>query len=479
VIPVGDPGGLPLVLRGLPPVDEVIVVDSGPAADTAAAVRAARPDALVIRPGRAGAGNALASGVAASSGEVVVTLAADGSTDPAEIPRYVAALTGGADVALGTRYRDGGRDLAGGRLRRLADLMLIWMVNVLFGTHRTDPGFGYAAFWRDALDCLDLPDPSGRHARAWGDGPEIGPLLAVRPEVRGLRVTEVGSTAYPRSRRPRRAERPGLRHWLRVLIEEYVHSEGRHTPTHATTPPPAPDTLGYPARPGPAVATRFVPRGPDSATGARSDHHLGAGSVSRLTPRSGAGSGGRSGSGKRSFGERAGTGSSGWSGADPGYRLGTAGRSVADPRFGSGRAGTGPAPGSHGPSWAESDRQPIWGPSAPGPTPVYDLWQRGENPVPHISMRPPALAKSQSWTGNPARPGLRDVKPRSAEDNRPDPAAARVVPPQPPREVGGRRRHLEDYRQRPDLRVINGEGTDNGRTRSGRLRPVPRENLGG
>src|SRR5436190_8113507 len=77
VIPVRDPGGLAFMLRGLPAVDEVIVVSDGSAADTAAAVRSARPDALVIRPGRPGSGNALASGVAASSGDVVVTLNGD------------------------------------------------------------------------------------------------------------------------------------------------------------------------------------------------------------------------------------------------------------------------------------------------------------------------------------------------------------------------------------------------------------------
>jgi hypothetical protein len=49
----------------------------------------------------------------------------------------------------------------------------------------------------------------------------------------------------------------------------------------------------------------------------------------------------------------------------------------------------------------------------------------------------------------------------------------------PQREVGTKRRRLEAYRQRPDLRVINGEGTGTGRTRSGRLRAVPRETTGG
>jgi len=76
----------------------------------------------------------------------------------------------------------------------------------------------------------------------------------------------------------------------------------------------------------------------------------------------------------------------------------------------------------------------------------------------------------------------RDSKLRSGQDQRPDPAAARTVPPQPPatgrREVGAKRRRLEGYRQRPDLRVINGEGNGTGRSRSGRLRPVPKENLG-
>src|SRR3954447_3647017 len=81
VIPVRDPGGLSLMLRGLPPVDEVIVVSEGPSTETAAAVRAVRPDARVLRPGRTGSGNALLTGLTASTCDVVITLAGDGSTD--------------------------------------------------------------------------------------------------------------------------------------------------------------------------------------------------------------------------------------------------------------------------------------------------------------------------------------------------------------------------------------------------------------
>ncbi|WP_203734287.1 glycosyltransferase family 2 protein [Paractinoplanes durhamensis] len=365
-----DPGGLPLMLRGLPVVDEVIVVSDGPAAETAALVRSARPDALVIRPGRTGSGNALASGVAASSGDVVVTLNGDGSTDPGEIPRYIAALTEGADVAVGSRYRPGGRDLTGGRFRRGTNLVLIWIVNTLFGTDRTDPGFGYAAFWRDAIDRLDLPDPSARHASAWGDGPEIQPLLALRPEARGMRVTEVGSVAYPRMSR---AERAGLRHWIRVIAVEFKLRKGRHT-----APAVDPEATTVPVRP----------------------------------------------------------------------------------------------------TWPMSNRQPtgepLWGPPRRRPTPGRDLWRAGENAQAHTSTstRPTGNGKSHSWrSGHPGRP---DVNPRMIEAPLFQPPTKAMKPQ--PREVGEKRRRMEVYRQRPDLRVINGEGTGGPRTRPGRLRPVPREN---
>ncbi|GAA0570205.1 hypothetical protein GCM10010172_63320 [Paractinoplanes ferrugineus] len=360
-----DPGGLALMLRGLPPVDEVIVVSAGPAGDTAAAVRSARPDAMVIRPGRSGSGNALASGVAASSGEVVVTLNGDGSTDPGEIPNYVAALTGGADIALGSRYRPGGRDLTGGRFRRWIDQLLIWVVNALFGTMRTDPGFGYAAFWRDAIERLDLPDPSARHDHAWGDGPEIQPLLAVRPAARGLRVAEVGSVAYPRISR---AERAGLRRWVKVITAEYRMRHGRHV---AAVDPDAP-----------TVAVR--------------------------------------------------------------------------------------------PAWPQSNRQetgePLWGPPRRRPSPGRDLWRVGENLKPHTSTRPIGPSQPHDW--QPSHPGRADVNPRMLEAPLFQPPTKAILKPQS-REVGDQRRRLEIYRQRPDLRLINGEGT--GGPRSGRLRPVPRE----
>jgi hypothetical protein len=207
-------------------VDEIIVVDGGSSDDTVAVAREIRPDAVVLRQTRYGRGNALVCGFAASSGDIVVTLHADGSTDPGEIPRYVEALRAGAEVAHGSRYRDGGRDLAARRLDRLGNAVLCWLVNVLFGTRFTDLGCGYIACWRGLLPTLDLPAadlaglPRGRTVR--GDGPEIEPLINIRMAAQGLRVVEVASVGYPpiHGERPRRPLRR-LLGTLRILISEH------------------------------------------------------------------------------------------------------------------------------------------------------------------------------------------------------------------------------------------------------------------
>jgi hypothetical protein len=257
VIPaLNEEDNLPLVLEGLPAVDEVIVVDGGSADDTVRIAREVRPDAVVVRQTRAGKGNALACGFAACRGDVVVTLNADGSTDPGEIPRYVDALLSGAEVAHGSRFRDGGADLGGRRLDRFGNAVLTWIVNLLFGTSFTDIGFGYNAYWRALLPALDLPpvEPSrGRRAhRHWGDGAEIEPLLNLRTAAQGLRVVEVASIGYPPihgahgRQRPRRALRA-----MRTAFLEYVRRR-RFGPR----PDPAGGAL-------PATATRVPVRRAD------------------------------------------------------------------------------------------------------------------------------------------------------------------------------------------------------------------------
>ena len=229
VIPaLNEEHNLPLILENLPPVDEVIVVDGRSSDDTVAVAREVRPDVVVVRQTRSGKGNALVCGFAASTGDIVVTLNADGSADPQEIPRFVDALLSGAEAAHGSRLRPGGDHRDAGAAERFGHAVLCRVVNLFFGTRFTDLSCAYNAYWRELLPALELPAPDARGPKrgrlAWGEGPEIDTLTTLRMATQGLRVVEVATVGYPRIHgddRPRRVLPAALRA-LRTAWSEYV-----------------------------------------------------------------------------------------------------------------------------------------------------------------------------------------------------------------------------------------------------------------
>jgi glycosyltransferase involved in cell wall biosynthesis len=190
VIPaLNEAANLPHVFERMPScVTEVIVVDGRSEDETIAVVRALRPDARILVQASPGKGVALACGVAAARGAIIVTLDADGSADAAEIPRFVAALIGGADFAKGSRCLPGGGSADLTRLRGAGNRFLCSSANLLYRTRYTDLCYGYNAFWRDCLDRLALDGP----------GFEIEAQMAVRAAKAGLRVAEVPSWEHSR-----------------------------------------------------------------------------------------------------------------------------------------------------------------------------------------------------------------------------------------------------------------------------------------
>jgi glycosyltransferase involved in cell wall biosynthesis len=204
VIPaLNEERNLPYVLGRIPAdVDEVIVVDGGSVDDTVVVATQSLPSVRVLHQTRTGKGNALACGFAACTGDIIVMIDADGSTDPAEIPRFVEALLDGADLAKGSRFRPDGGSLDITRFRKFGNYFLNVIVNVLFGTRFTDLCYGYNAFWRTALKVMDLPDVDlprpADGERLWGDGFEIETLINVRVASHGLRITEVASVEAAR-----------------------------------------------------------------------------------------------------------------------------------------------------------------------------------------------------------------------------------------------------------------------------------------
>lgn len=223
VIPtLNEADNLPYVLEKLPAdIHEVLVVDGHSQDDTIEVARRLRADAhIVIQSGR-GKGNALACGLAAASGDVIVTMDADGSNDPAEIPRFVQALIEGADFVKGTRYADGGGSADITRLRSLGNHVVRHLVNLCYRTSYSDLCYGYAAVWRRCVPALRLGVSSEGGRRFRGDGFEVETLMSIRAAAAGLAVAEVPSFEHARlhGRSNLRPVRDGWRILVLLVLE--------------------------------------------------------------------------------------------------------------------------------------------------------------------------------------------------------------------------------------------------------------------
>ena len=226
VIPaMNEAENLPYVFKSLPDwIHEVVLVDGNSTDDTVAVARELRSDVVVVPQRGKGKGDALISGFAACTGDIVVMTDADGSMDGEEIMRYVSALVGGADFAKGSRFANGGGTDDMTPIRKLGNWVLTSVVNRKFGARYTDLCYGYNAFWRHCLDDITL-DCTGF---------EVETLMNIRVVKAGLRVQEVPSYEYERIHGVSnlRAVRDGIR-VLKVILRERGgrHSRGVASPS--------------------------------------------------------------------------------------------------------------------------------------------------------------------------------------------------------------------------------------------------------
>ena len=185
VLPVlNEARNLPAVFETLPSwVDEVVLVDGRSTDDTIDVARGLRPDIRVVLQGGVGKGDALTAGFAAATGDIIVAIDGDGSTDGSEIIRFVSVLLSGADFAKGSRFSSAGASDDITPVRRYGNKFLNVAVNRLFGTSFSDLCYGYNAFWARHLPKLDLDSP----------GFEIETLMSIRAAEAGLQIYEVPS----------------------------------------------------------------------------------------------------------------------------------------------------------------------------------------------------------------------------------------------------------------------------------------------
>jgi glycosyltransferase involved in cell wall biosynthesis len=191
---------------------EVVVADNDSEDDSAGL--AARAGAQVVHVPRRGYGSAYLAGFAASRGRYIVMADADLTYDFGEIPRFVAALEEGADMAIGDRMDNIQPGAMPWLHRYVGNPVLTGLLNLFFRTGIKDAHCGMRALRRDVLERLDLRTT----------GMEFASEMVIRASKENLQIAEFPIEYHPRGGESKLSSfRDGWRH-LRFLLV--------HSPTH-------------------------------------------------------------------------------------------------------------------------------------------------------------------------------------------------------------------------------------------------------
>lgn len=149
---------------------------------------------VVHRSEKAGLGAAYRAGLRwgmASGFDAIGEMDADGSHDPADVPRLIEAL-GNADLVIGSRYVPGGAVRNWPAHRWALSRGANWYVRACTGLPVKDATAGFRMFRRHTLMALDVD-------RVQSDGYSFQIEMALRAHVAGFRVVEIPITFVERT----------------------------------------------------------------------------------------------------------------------------------------------------------------------------------------------------------------------------------------------------------------------------------------
>jgi len=188
---------------------EVIVVDNG-STDRSMEVAASLGARVVVQEIR-GYGAALAKGIAAARGDIIVMGDADDSYDWSSIPAFVRKIEEGYDLVMGNRFQGGIMPGAMPWLHQyLGNPVLSALSRVAFRVPIGDFHCGMRAFTRSAFQCM----------KTQTTGMEFATEMIANAAYQRLRICEIPTTLHPdtRDRAPHlRSFRDGWRH-LRFIL---------------------------------------------------------------------------------------------------------------------------------------------------------------------------------------------------------------------------------------------------------------------
>jgi dolichol-phosphate mannosyltransferase len=182
--------GLLRAVRSSVPDADVLVVDDNSPDGTAALVEETAAEEgqikLLRRAGKQGLGSAYRQGFAVALDEaydVIVSMDADFSHDPAVLPELLRVIEAGADTVIGSRYVPGGATVDWPLHRRLLSRWGNRYTSFVLGLQVRDCTSGYRAYRTEALRAID---PGSTSAEGYAFLTE----LVRRLVRRGARVME-------------------------------------------------------------------------------------------------------------------------------------------------------------------------------------------------------------------------------------------------------------------------------------------------
>ena len=181
-------------VRATPYMTEIICVDDCSTDGTrdvlAQLLRDRKIAQAIYQEKNRGKGAAVRTGIAASTGDIVVIQDADLEYDPGDLPKLLDPLLQGvADVVYGTRLRGGEPQRAHLFWHYLGNRFLSLLTNVLYNTTISDMEVGYKAFRGDLVRSIDLVSNDFR----------FEPEITAKVLRRGVRLYEVPISYYGRT----------------------------------------------------------------------------------------------------------------------------------------------------------------------------------------------------------------------------------------------------------------------------------------
>ena len=166
---------------------EIIVMDDGSVDETR--LTAMKYKATVLSNGNnRGKGCALKKGIQNANGNILITMDADGSHRPEDIPKLLVPLLNGADVVFGSRFIGKREQYSTKKLHILGNKIFNLIIVLLTGRRVTDSQTGFRAYKKKIIEEIEITS----------DGYEVETELTVKCLKNGYIIHEEPITSERR-----------------------------------------------------------------------------------------------------------------------------------------------------------------------------------------------------------------------------------------------------------------------------------------